>query len=164
MSAFLREVPCLDGVKKHSSIRVEISKMTCEVKATVLERARGNAHRSDSASTSSTPKWNYSSRPGSDSKDIIADIIGDNGGELSGEAANERDSNGDVTLSECAIPFYINIFRVILQEKIVNFFDSPACLKTISIPIYSPAPITSIRDNVLELLYRTCESFRTCIN
>lgn len=154
-------------MKNFPSIRSEMSKLACEVKATVLERVRNNRHRigSDNLSTSLTSNNKDLRQCDSIISDSTSDAVCSEG---EGEGARipsvkvSCDRENDVIPPQNATFFYNKLFCEILSKKIEIFFDSDSavcpCEDTITIALHATS--TTIRDNILDLLQRNCENFR----
>lgn len=166
VSSFLRGLSDLEDMKNLPSIRSEMSKVACEVKAIVLERVRNNKHRIGSDNLSTALSSNNKDCRHCDS--IISDST-------AGAVCSEKEGEGvrmpsvkvschrenDVIPPQDATFFYDKLFCEILSTKIENFFGSDSavcpCEDTITITLH--ATNTTIRDNILDLLQLNCESF-----
>lgn len=169
VSSFLRDVNSLQDMKKHQSIRSEISKLACEVKATVLERVRSNNHRVGGSSSSSSLTLNNRESCYNEGclNDSTAEAFGGDsvGEEEVGEEARvvsvkmSSDIDNDVLPSEKTTFFYVNLFHQTLHKKTENFFDSAVYPGDNSITMTTPIPNTSMRDSILHLLQQNCNNF-----
>jgi hypothetical protein len=162
VSSFLREVPSLENMKNYPSLRSEISKLACEVKNAVLERVRSDKRRIGYDNLPSSSTFNSNNQRQSDGvlNDTTAAAVGSEGeGAISLSAEESSGTNTDVIPSENSASIYVIFFYEILHRKIKDHADAAYSSNDNSVANTSPAPNTSIRDNILDLLQRHCESF-----
>jgi hypothetical protein len=149
-------------MKNYPSIRSKISKLACEVKNDVLERVRSNKRRIGYDNLPSSSTFNSNNLRQSDSvlNDTTAGAVGSEGdGAISLSAKESSQTINDLIPSENSASIYVNFFYEILHKKIKDYVDTAYSSNDNSVANTSPAPNTSIRDNVLDLLQRHCESF-----
>jgi hypothetical protein len=92
--------------------------------------------------------------------DSTAGAVGSEGEGASCPCVRESsDTDNDVIPAENSDSIYINFFCETLHKKIELYFDTAFSSNDNSIANTSSAPNTSIRDDILDLLRRNCESF-----